>query len=67
MPLYQEELNYKLENGYEAFLDKIPDEEVPPVGDTRRGILLNKGYIEMMGHSSGMPFLVLTDFLSKYI
>lgn len=37
MPLYQEELDYKLENGYEAFLDKISDEELPPVVNPRRG------------------------------
>lgn len=36
MPLYQEEFDYKLNNGFGAFLDRIPDSELPPVVNPKR-------------------------------
>ena len=36
MPLYQEELDYKMEKGYDTFLDLLTDEMFPLVVDPDR-------------------------------
>jgi hypothetical protein len=42
MPLYQEELDYKLNNGYEAFMNLVPDEDLPPIVNPNRANYVKK-------------------------
>ena len=57
-PLYQEELDYKFEHGYDAFLDLLTDDKFPLVVDPARASLLEDiGEVPAgaSGEASGEP------------